>query len=106
MVAQLAQQRGHLLGTWREVGDEEEVAYCRNCWRGATIDVLRDPHMAGPALSEGCIALPFRLHMAPHVEDAAEADAKLEVARIVDIYGAKRVARWVANLAAITGQAI
>jgi hypothetical protein len=51
-----ASVNGHVLGMWHELDDATEVAYCRGCWRAAVVDVLRDPHFAGPALSERCTA--------------------------------------------------
>lgn len=55
VAAVIAAQQGHELGRWRETNAEDvEVAYCRHCWRAAVVDVLRDPHLAGPALSERC----------------------------------------------------
>lgn len=51
----IARQQGHVLGRWRESNDSDvEAAFCRNCWRSAVIDGLRDPRLAGPALSEKC----------------------------------------------------
>lgn len=50
----IAKERGHWPGSWHELDDACEVAYCRSCWRAAVVDVLRDPHLAGPALSEPC----------------------------------------------------
>jgi hypothetical protein len=54
VAAVLAVAKGHVLGTWHELEDDTQVAYCRGCWRQAVIDVLRDPHYAGPAISERC----------------------------------------------------
>jgi hypothetical protein len=51
----LATARGHYLGRlWHELDDACEVAYCKTCWRAAVVDVLREPRLAGPALSEPC----------------------------------------------------
>lgn len=51
----IAASRGHALGKWRETNEiDVEVAFCSRCWRSAAIDVLRDPHLAGPALSDRC----------------------------------------------------
>lgn len=52
----LAAARGHQLGRWHRVEQAEdvEVAYCQQCFRPAAIEILRDPHLAGPALSEAC----------------------------------------------------
>jgi hypothetical protein len=54
VAAVLTGAKGHVLGTWHELEDDTQVAYCRGCWRGVVIDVLRDPHYAGQAISEGC----------------------------------------------------
>lgn len=51
----IATEKGHQLGTWRSAGYTEiETAHCAKCWRVAVIEVDRDPHLAGPALSERC----------------------------------------------------
>lgn len=53
-----AQERGHALGTWRPLSDQDghEAAHCRRCTRKAEIEVGREPEMAGPALSKGCLS--------------------------------------------------
>lgn len=54
VTAAMAADKGHQLGTWRDAGPEEEVAYCRSCRRAAYITLVRPPHFAGQALSQKC----------------------------------------------------
>lgn len=51
----MADQKGHVLGMWHDLNDDgSQRAYCRRCWRSAFVDVERDPHIDGPAISEAC----------------------------------------------------
>lgn len=55
-----ARAKGHVLGTWHELDDAREVAYCRVCWRNAVVDTVREPHLSGLAFAEPCAAPPIR----------------------------------------------
>jgi hypothetical protein len=50
----IARQHGHDLGRWRDHEHGGEVAFCQSCWRSTSIDIVREPHLAGPALSDRC----------------------------------------------------
>lgn len=51
----LAAKYGHQLGGWHASGGaNDEVAYCRHCRRAVVIDVVRDPHLAGQAITQRC----------------------------------------------------
>lgn len=102
IAAHAAEQLGHGLGLWRDWEAETEIAYCVRCRRSAVIDPVRDPHLAGAALSERCRSLTG----VPALEDVDRHDAQLGLVNLVEKYGAKTVIRWATNAAAMLGQEI
>jgi hypothetical protein len=66
-----AEHRGHSLGRWRHWAghDGHEAAYCRRCWKKADIDILREPHVAGQAISEACPPRPDAFLAKQHPAD-------------------------------------